>query len=86
MIKNKLISILDYDSGNLISLSNAIESIGLNVKITNNKTDIMKSDCLVIAGASNLDYSIPFMTKNGIDKTILEYYNIKFSDIISRFI
>ena len=49
-MKNKNVTILDYGSGNLLSVKRAFEHCGANVKISNIYKDIISSERLVIPG------------------------------------
>ena len=46
----KLVSIVDYKIGNLISVLNSVKSCGYLCKITNKKNDLEKSDLLILPG------------------------------------
>ena len=73
----KLIAILDNDSGNLTSLKNTIDALGYYCKITNDKKDILNSDQLIIAGASNVDYTMQNINNQELNRTIKECYNMQ---------
>ncbi|AEA34473.1 imidazole glycerol phosphate synthase subunit HisH [Hippea maritima] len=45
-----LITIIDYESGNVRSVSKAIEFVGFNSKVTHNKEEILSSDGVVLPG------------------------------------
>jgi len=74
---NKIIVILDNDSGNLTSLKNCIDSLGYYCKITNKKKDILNSDHLIIAGASNVDHAMQNINNQELDKTIRDCFYMK---------
>jgi len=45
-----LIAVIDYDSGNVRSVSKAVEFIGSKAKITKNKNEILQSDGVILPG------------------------------------
>ena len=47
---NKKVTIIDYGSGNLLSLKRAFEEVGAEVVITNNKKKILDSSRVVLPG------------------------------------
>ncbi len=50
IISHKKILIIDYKSGNLFSVNQALTNIGLNVLISSNADDIASADAIVLPG------------------------------------
>ena len=51
MIKNKKkVVIIDYQLGNLYSVKQACDSVGMNVVVSSNKEDILAADALILPG------------------------------------
>ena len=51
MIKNKKkVVIIDYQLGNLYSVKQACDSVGMNVVVSSNKEDVLAADALVLPG------------------------------------
>ena len=50
-----MITILDYDSGNIKSLSNALKFLNINHRITRNKKEILDSEKLIIPGVGSFN-------------------------------
>ncbi|PIX06968.1 MAG: imidazole glycerol phosphate synthase subunit HisH, partial [Flavobacteriales bacterium CG_4_8_14_3_um_filter_35_10] len=50
IILKKKILIIDYKSGNLFSVNQALTNIGLNVFISSNANDILSADAIVLPG------------------------------------
>src|SRR5687768_16172222 len=49
-MNKKLIVILDYQLGNLFSVKQACDKVGLNAVISSEKEDIMKADGIILPG------------------------------------
>lgn len=47
---NKKVVIIDYNLGNLFSVKQACDTIGVNAKISSNKKDIDEADALILPG------------------------------------
>jgi len=63
---DKKISIVDYDIGNLRSVSEAFKFLGCNVKIVNSKEEIEDSDYLVVPGVGAFGDGINNLKKAGL--------------------
>ena len=47
---NKQVVIIDYGLGNLFSVNQACQTVGLNVKISNLKKEIKNADAIILPG------------------------------------
>jgi len=65
------VCILDYGSGNVGSVYNLINYLNVNVKVTNNKKDIINSSHVILPGVGSFGTSI-MKIKNKIPLDILE--------------
>ena len=45
-----LLSVIDYGVGNLFSVKNALDYIGVPSKITNEKSDLISADAIILPG------------------------------------
>jgi glutamine amidotransferase len=48
-----MIALIDYGMGNLLSVSKALESVGGNIEIVDNGSDLEKADAIVLPGVGN---------------------------------
>ena len=69
-MKKKLITIIDYGMGNLVSIENAIKYLNHNVTITNNCKIIEKSKILILPGVGSFYQAMIKLNKLGISKVI----------------
>lgn len=65
-----LISIIDYGMGNLRSVQKALEYIGEEAIITNDKDIIMKSSGIIVPGVGAFPDAMENLKKTGMDKVI----------------
>jgi imidazole glycerol-phosphate synthase subunit HisH len=76
-LKKNNITILNYGSGNLLSVKRAFEYCGAEVKISNNKTDIIFAERLVIPGVGAFNTGIEAIKENHLLEPLLQFYNSK---------
>jgi imidazole glycerol-phosphate synthase subunit HisH len=69
----KKISIVDYGSGNLLSISRALEKIGHESKITNKKETILESDFLILPGVGAFQNAMDLLKQNDLIDVLSEY-------------
>ena len=67
------IAIIDYDMGNLFSVKNAFESMGVEVEITRNSECIMNADALVLPGVGAFGSAMDNLKKYGLVDIINKY-------------
>lgn len=67
------IAILDYDIGNVRSISEAFKKHGAEVFLTRNKFDILESDGLVIPGVGSFSHGMKSLSCYGLIEIIKEF-------------
>jgi len=70
-----MLALIDYGMGNLLSVSKALESVGAEVKITSDKSEILTADHLVLPGVGNFGDGMQHIAKSGLAETILSFIN-----------
>lgn len=66
----KKIVIIDYDLGNLFSVKQACEVVGLNSIISSKKEDILNADGLILPGVGAFNEAINNLKNRGLDSVI----------------
>lgn len=66
----KSVCVIDYDSGNLFSVSKALEAVGGDVKISTNPGQISKADRLVLPGVGAIGAAMRRLTERGLADAI----------------
>lgn len=74
--QNKILTIVDYNVGNVCSVTKAFEILGAEVVISNKKADIRSADHLVLSGVGAFSDGIKNLKKLGLinllNKEVLE--------------
>jgi glutamine amidotransferase len=70
-----MIAIIDYESGNLRSISNALEEVGAKVKLTDNKNIIAGAGGIVLPGVGAFHHGMKVLKKKGLLSPILNSIN-----------
>jgi len=73
MAKKSIISIIDYEVGNLRSITNSINKIGYKTKIISTPDDILLSDYLILPGVGAFEKGMQGLKKNNMNDAIIEY-------------
>jgi glutamine amidotransferase len=74
-MSHKKIIIIDYQSGNLFSISQALTNVGLNVKISSDADDIATADAIVLPGVGAFGAAMLNLEKMGLVEPIKEFVN-----------
>ncbi len=72
-----LIAVIDYDSGNVRSVSKAIEFIGSSAKITKDADDIISSDGVILPGVGAFGDCMNKLKQYNLIDTIYKYIDTK---------
>ena len=71
-----MITIIDYNTGNLGSIKNMLKRIGINSQISNDISTIEKADKLILPGVGHFNYGMQQLQQSGlipiINKKVLE--------------
>lgn len=81
-MKKKLITIIDYGMGNLVSIQNAIEYLNHKSIITSDIKLIEKSNFLILPGVGSFYQAMNKLNKLGITKTIKNIHKRKQTKIL----
>lgn len=72
-----MIAIIDYGAGNIQSVYKALEYIGCDAFITNDKNKILKADGAVLPGVGSFGDTMDTMNSYGIKDTVIDFINSK---------
>jgi glutamine amidotransferase len=72
-IRDKMITIIDYGTGNLKSIRNGFLKVGEEVKITNNISEIEKAEALVLPGVGA--FGLAMKNLEGYEAVIHQHIN-----------
>ena len=65
-----MIVIIDYGLGNLGSVKNALDKLGIVSMVSKLTTDIEKADGLILPGVGSASEGMKNLQKSGLDKVI----------------
>lgn len=69
-----MIVIIDYDTGNTKSISKALDFIGLQNKISSDKTEIAQADGVILPGVGAYPEAMQELTRRGLGKTLQDRF------------
>jgi glutamine amidotransferase len=72
MGKNSNVVIIDYQLGNLFSVKQACDTVGINAKISSDREDILNADALILPGVGAFIEAINNLKSFGLDTAIQE--------------
>ena len=71
-MKTIKVSILDYGLGNILSVKRGLEFCGVDVLVTKNEKEILKSHRVVLPGVGAFKVAMDKLKKLGLDNTLRE--------------
>lgn len=72
-----MIAIIDYGAGNIFSVKNALDFIGVENKLTNKKEELIKADGLILPGVGAFPHAMEQLNASGLVDTIKEQSKVK---------
>ena len=72
-VTSPTIAVIDYQAGNIRSVSNALKKSGANVLVTSDVTEIEGADGMVFPGQGSCPTSMDSLKSNGLDKSIIKF-------------
>ena len=67
-----MIAIIDYGAGNIFSVKNAMDYLGLDCKLTSDKDEIKAADAVILPGVGAFPAAMAMLEKSGLIDTIKE--------------
>ena len=68
----KNVIIIDYQLGNLYSVKQACDTVGINAKISCEKDDILNADALILPGVGAFNEAMNNLKKLNLDLSIIQ--------------
>ena len=72
-----MIAIIDYGAGNIFSVKNALDHLGIDNKLTSDKAELESADSLILPGVGAFPAAMEMLRKSGLVDTIKEQAKIK---------
>ncbi|MBC8584303.1 imidazole glycerol phosphate synthase subunit HisH [Youxingia wuxianensis] len=67
-----MIAIIDYGAGNLFSVKNALDFLGIENKLTSKISDLQAADELILPGVGAFPDAMKMLVSSGLDRVIKE--------------
>lgn len=67
-----MIAIVDYGAGNIFSVKNAMDYLGLPAELTSKADDIRNADGIILPGVGAFPWAMSMLTKSGLVEAIKE--------------
>lgn len=67
-----MIAIIDYGAGNIFSVKNALDYIGVKAELTKNKSDIENADGIILPGVGAFPWAMNKLNESGLVDVIKE--------------
>lgn len=61
-----MITIVDYDAGNIRSIVNMLRTLGVRSRISNHPAEILEAERLILPGVGHFDYGMRNLIKRGL--------------------
>ncbi|MGN1411103.1 MAG: imidazole glycerol phosphate synthase subunit HisH [Oscillospiraceae bacterium] len=73
-----MIAIIDYGAGNIFSVKNALDYLGVESKLTSSKEDIINADGLILPGVGAFPSAMKMLNEKGLTDVIKEQAKQKY--------
>lgn len=67
-----MIAIIDYGAGNIFSVKNALEHLGIDAKLTSDKSEIATADGMILPGVGAFGFAMEKLQESGLADIIKE--------------
>lgn len=67
-----MITIIDYNMGNIASIENILRRIGADAKITSDPSEILNAEKIILPGVGSFDYGMKNLNELGITQVLKE--------------
>ena len=72
-----MIAIVDYGAGNIFSVKNALDYIGVENKLTADAKDLVNADRIILPGVGAFPWAMKMLNNSGLVDVIREQAKVK---------
>jgi glutamine amidotransferase len=72
-----MIAIIDYGAGNIFSVKNALDYLGVESVLTSSKSEIESADALILPGVGAFPWAMKKLAESGLIETVKEQAKLK---------
>jgi imidazole glycerol-phosphate synthase subunit HisH len=70
------VAVVDYDAGNTLSVTRALEKVGARVYLTSDPEEVLTADAVVLPGVGAFGDCVRKLKERGMDEACLETYRV----------
>ena len=70
------VAVVDYDAGNTLSVSRALEKVGARINLTSSPEEVFRADAVVLPGVGAFGDCVRKLRERGMDEACLEAFRI----------
>src|SRR5919199_4009426 len=74
MLTSLQVAVIDYDAGNTLSVTRALEKVGARVDLTSDPGSVARADAVVLPGVGAFGGCVGKLEERGMDKACREAY------------
>jgi len=67
-----MIALIDYNMGNLLSVSKALEYVGGDVRVVDTPADVAKADAVILPGVGNFGDGMEHLRARGFEQPVID--------------
>jgi glutamine amidotransferase len=71
------VSIVDYQTGNLGSVAQALETLGVSARIISTPHDVGESELIILPGQGAIGEAMAFLRRSGLDVALTQFFESK---------
>lgn len=70
------VAVVDYDAGNTLSVTRALEKVGAQINLTSSPEEVLRADAVVLPGVGAFGDCVRKLRERGMDEACLEAFRI----------
>ncbi|HZC19302.1 MAG TPA: imidazole glycerol phosphate synthase subunit HisH [Rubrobacteraceae bacterium] len=70
------VAVVDYDAGNTLSVTRALEKVGARINLTSSPEEVFRADAVVLPGVGAFGDCVRKLRERGMDEACLEAFRI----------
>lgn len=68
-----MITVIDYEAGNLTSVQTALAHLGAEFQISSNPDEVLRSDKVIFPGVGEARHAMGILSRNGLDEALIAF-------------
>ena len=76
LLKTPLVTIVDYDAGNIRSVQRACSAVGMKARVSADPEELLAADRLIFPGVGTAESAMQILRQRGLDEALQQYFNL----------